>query len=154
VLWRLARTVREQFPIFEDPSIRVAVLRGGLPTMSVDDRYIVGPVAGVRGLWLMSACCVGGLSMSPALGEVMAQWIADGQPPMDLSELSLERFAGRDLPEDELRELCRRAYANHYTTVSEGDVGSPTGRNRRSATDPGGVRGSTSTGAALRLRSP
>jgi glycine/D-amino acid oxidase-like deaminating enzyme len=122
VLWRLAATVRDQFPIFQDPSIRVAVHRGGLPTMSTDDRYIVGPVPGIRGFWLMSACCVGGLSISPALGEAMAQWIADGRPPLDLSEISLERFAGRDLPEDELRELCRRAYAHHYTAVFGGEV--------------------------------
>src|SRR5205814_4427349 len=30
VLWRLARSVREQFPIFQDPALRVAEHRGGL----------------------------------------------------------------------------------------------------------------------------
>ncbi len=120
VLWSLARKVRDQFPIFQDPSIRIAVHRGGLPTISPDDRYILGPAPGVRGLWLMAACCVGGLSISPSLGEAIAQWIVDGKPPMDLSELSLERFAGRRLDEDELRRLCRQAYANHYTAFFSG----------------------------------
>jgi glycine/D-amino acid oxidase-like deaminating enzyme len=122
VLWGLARQVRAQFPIFQDPSIRVKIHRGGLPTMSTDDRYIVGPVPGVRGFWLMSACCVGGLSISPAMGEAVAQWIVDGKPEIDLSEVTIERFADRELPEDELRRLCREAYAHHYTAVFGGQM--------------------------------
>ncbi len=78
VLWRLARNVSEQFPIFQDPTIRVAEHRGGLPTLTMDDRYLVGPLPGVAGAWVMSGCCVGGLSVSPALGEAIAEWIVDG----------------------------------------------------------------------------
>lgn len=96
--------------------MRIAEHRGGLPTMTIDDRYVAGPVPDVRGLWVISGCCVGGLSISPALGEVVAHWIAEGQPPFDLAEIALDRFAGRPRPEDELRELCRRAYATHYST--------------------------------------
>jgi glycine/D-amino acid oxidase-like deaminating enzyme len=106
--------VRDQFPIFQDPSIRVAEHRGGLPTLTTDDRYLVGPLPGVPGAWVMSGCCVGGLSASPALGEAMAEWILDGAPKLDLSEVSTARFAGRDLDEGELRERCREAYATHY----------------------------------------
>jgi glycine/D-amino acid oxidase-like deaminating enzyme len=114
VLWRLARSVREQFPIFQDPSLRVAEHRGGLPTLTTDDRYLVGPLPGVDGAWVMSGCCVGGLSASPALGEAMAEWILDGAPGLDLSEISTGRFAGSAMDERELRERCRQAYATHY----------------------------------------
>jgi glycine/D-amino acid oxidase-like deaminating enzyme len=119
VLWRLARSVREQFPIFQDPALRVAEHRGGLPTLTVDDRHLVGPLPGVAGAWVMSGCCVGGLSISPALGEALAEWIVDGAPALDLSEISTARFAGRELDETELRERCRRAYATHYRASSE-----------------------------------
>ena len=114
VLWRLARSVSEQFPIFQDPAIRVAEHRGGLPTLTLDDRYLAGPVPGVDGAWVMSGCCVGGLSVSPALGEAMAEWILDGAPALDLSDISPARFAGQSLSEVALREGCRRAYATHY----------------------------------------
>jgi len=114
VLWRLARSVSEQFPIFQDPSIRVAEHRGGLPTLTTDDRYLMGPLPGVAGAWVMSGCCVGGLSASPSLGEAMAQWILDGAPALDLSDVSTARFAERDVDEAELRERCRHAYATHY----------------------------------------
>ena len=114
VLWRLARSVAEQFPIFQDPAIRVAEHRGGLPTLTADDRYLAGPLPGVAGGWVMSGCCVGGLSVSPALGEAMAEWILDGAPALDLADVSTARFAGHDLDERALRERCREAYATHY----------------------------------------
>jgi glycine/D-amino acid oxidase-like deaminating enzyme len=114
VLWRLARSVSEQFPIFQDPSIRVAEHRGGLPTLTTDDRYLAGPLPGVAGAWVMSGCCVGGLSVSPALGEAIAEWIVDGAPALDLSEISTARVAGRAVDERQLRERCRHAYATHY----------------------------------------
>ena len=114
VLWRLARSVAEQFPIFQDPAIRVAEHRGGLPTLTADDRYLAGPLPGVAGGWVMSGCCVGGLSVSPALGEAMTEWILDGAPALDLTDVSTGRFAGRDLDEAALRARCREAYATHY----------------------------------------
>src|SRR5713226_6412011 len=94
VLWRLARSVSEQFPIFQDPTIRVAEHRGGLPTLTMDDRYLVGPLPGVAGAWVMSGCCVGGLSVSPALGEAIAGWIVDGAPALDCADIAPARFAG------------------------------------------------------------
>jgi glycine/D-amino acid oxidase-like deaminating enzyme len=117
VLWRLAASVSEQFPIFQDPSIRVAEHRGGLPTITTDDRYLAGPLPGVPGAWVMSGCCVGGLSVSPALGEAMAEWVLDGTTTLDLSEISPDRFAGRELDEAVLREQCRHAYATHYRSA-------------------------------------
>jgi glycine/D-amino acid oxidase-like deaminating enzyme len=114
VLWRLARSVHDQFPIFQDPSIRVAEHRGGLPTLTTDDRYLMGPLPGVPGAWVMSGCCVGGLSVSPALGEALAEWIVDGSSTLDLTDVSTARFAGQAIDEAALRDRCRHAYATHY----------------------------------------
>jgi len=50
----------------------------------------------------------------------MAEWILDGAPALDLSEISTARFAGYLPDEIELRERCRRAYATHYR--AGGDV--------------------------------
>jgi hypothetical protein len=68
----------------------------------------------------MSGCCVGGLSVSPALGEAMAEWILDGATALDLSEVSTARFAGNELDETLLRERCRHAYATHYRSSGGG----------------------------------
>jgi glycine/D-amino acid oxidase-like deaminating enzyme len=114
VLRRLAASVADQFPIFQDSAIQIAEHRGGLPTLTIDDRYLVGPLPGVAGAWVMSGCCVGGLSASPALGEALAEWIVNGRSELDLAEISTARFAAREIDEAELRERCRHAYATHY----------------------------------------
>jgi glycine/D-amino acid oxidase-like deaminating enzyme len=114
VLRRLADRVREQLPIFQriPREIGVRVHRGGLPTMTVDGEHTVGPVPGVRGLYVAGGCCVGGLSIAPAIGEILAAWIIDGKPPIDLSALAPGREG--DLDEEALRAACRLRYAHHY----------------------------------------
>jgi glycine/D-amino acid oxidase-like deaminating enzyme len=83
----------------------------------MDDRYLVGPLPGVPGAWVMSGCCVGGLSASPALGEAVAEWIVDGRPSLDCSDISPARF-GEPVDDAVLRERCRRAYARHYRATA------------------------------------
>ncbi len=112
VLRRLADAVREQFPIFQGVSLREH--RGGLPTMTPDGEHIVGPVPNIHGLWIAGGCNVGGLSIAPAVGEILGEWITTERAPLDLSQLSPGRAALHDLPENRLRDLCRARYAHHY----------------------------------------
>ena len=114
VLRRLTDSVREQLPVFQrvPDEISLRVHRGGLPTMTADGEHTVGPVPGISGLYVAGGCCVGGLSIAPAIGEILAAWIVDGMPPMDLSPLA----PGRDgaIDEDALRAACRMHYSHHY----------------------------------------
>jgi glycine/D-amino acid oxidase-like deaminating enzyme len=114
VLRRLADLVRDQLPIFQrvPGEINVRVHRGGLPTMTADGEHTVGPVPGVHGLYVAGGCCVGGLSISPAIGEALAAWIIDGEPPFDLTPLAPGRE--RALSQQALKEACRLRYAHHY----------------------------------------
>ncbi len=83
--------------------------------MTADGRHIVDRVPGVAGFFVASGCCVGGLSISPAIGEVLADWVVDGQPPLDLSPLSLTRFGPELASDDRLRAACLWRYAHHYS---------------------------------------
>jgi len=114
VLRRLAHSVREQLPVFQlvPDEIKLRIHRGGLPTMTADGEHTVGPVPGVRGLYVAGGCCVGGLSISPAIGEALAAWIIEGAPPMDLSAMAPGREGG--LSEEALQAACRLHYAHHY----------------------------------------
>lgn len=112
VLHRLIDRVVDQFPVLRDISVREH--RGGLPTMTPDGQHIVGPVPDLRGFYVAGGCCVGGLSIAPIVGDLLAQWIVSGKPPMDLSPLSPARPAVQSTAEAELREMCRRRYAFHY----------------------------------------
>lgn len=111
VLRRLADSVAEQFPIFR--GIELQEHRGGLPTMTADGEHVVGPAPGVAGLYVIGGCCVGGLSTAPALGELLAEWITEGRPSVEMSSMSPSRLA-TGLAEDTLRDLCRLQYAHHY----------------------------------------
>jgi glycine/D-amino acid oxidase-like deaminating enzyme len=114
VLRGFADAVREQLPVFQrvPEEIKLRVHRGGLPTMTADGEHTVGPVPGVRGLYVAGGCCVGGLSIAPAIGEALAIWITDGTPPMDLSPLAPAREGEMD--EEALKVACRLRYAHHY----------------------------------------
>ncbi|MBV9543782.1 MAG: FAD-dependent oxidoreductase [Chloroflexi bacterium] len=112
-LRRLTDEVSGEFPVLQ--SAEVAEFRGGLPTMTADGRHIVDRVPGVEGLFVAGGCCVGGLSISPAVGEVLADWVVDGHPSEDMRSLSLSRF-GPELASDRaLRERCLWRYAHHYS---------------------------------------
>jgi glycine/D-amino acid oxidase-like deaminating enzyme len=112
VLRGLAAKVREQLPIFE--KLEVQEHRGGLPTMTADGHHLLGPLPVPRGFYVLTGCIVGGLTSSPILGEVLAQWIIGGEPPMDLSPIRADRFLKQPIPADELKTRCRAHYAYHY----------------------------------------
>jgi glycine/D-amino acid oxidase-like deaminating enzyme len=111
VLRRLAAEVDDQFPVFRDAPLQEH--RGGLPTMTADGEHILGPAPGVAGLYVLAGCNVGGLSISPALGEELARWIVVGEPSVDLSRMSPARFTA-GLGEDDLIEAARVRYAHYY----------------------------------------
>jgi glycine/D-amino acid oxidase-like deaminating enzyme len=117
-LRRLTEEVRGEFPILQDAP--VAEFRGGLPTMTADGVYLVDQVPGAQGFFVASGCCVGGLSISPAIGEALAAWVADGQPPMDLSPYAITRFGPELASDDRLREACLWRYAHHYSSENHG----------------------------------
>lgn len=121
VLHRLAVLVLDQFPIFRN--ITVKEHRGGLPTMTADGEHIVGPLRDLRGFYVAGGCCVGGLSIAPIIGEMLAEWILSGKPPIDLSPLSPSRSTVQTTAEDVLREDCRRRYAQHYWPKQLSDTG-------------------------------
>lgn len=112
VLRRLAGRVAEQLPVLQDFTVREH--RGGLPTMTADGKYLAGPLSGARGFWVASGCCVGGLSISPAIGEALAGWIATGEPAADLAPCAPDRF-GPAVSPDDLADACRWQYAHHYS---------------------------------------
>jgi glycine/D-amino acid oxidase-like deaminating enzyme len=113
VLRALVDEVIEHFPVLR--TARVAVHRGGAPTMTPDGRPILGRVPGLDGLYVASGCCVGGLSLSPAAGRALADLIVDGKSDPDLAPLSVERFRGRWEDAAELEAACVGQYARKYT---------------------------------------
>jgi glycine/D-amino acid oxidase-like deaminating enzyme len=112
VLHRLIDLVADQFPILRE--ITIQEHRGGLPTLTADGEHIVGSLPELPNFYVASGCCVGGLSIAPVIGELLAEWIVSGKSPMDLSALSPARSAVQTTSEAALLDDCRRQYTHHY----------------------------------------
>jgi glycine/D-amino acid oxidase-like deaminating enzyme len=115
VLWQAAVVVERELPILGRAAVREH--RGGIPTMTADGQHIIGPAPAASGFFFASGCNVAGLSISPALGEMLAAWITDGAPPIDLAALPVERFGGAGHPEAELRRAAAWQYRHFYGAV-------------------------------------
>jgi len=115
VLWKYAEDVKPQLPILRKAKVREH--RGGIPTMTADGQHIVGPTPAVRGFFFASGCNVAGLSISPALGEVLAAWIIDGAPPIDLTPLTVARFGPGSWSEEQLKQQAAWQYRHFYGAV-------------------------------------
>jgi glycine/D-amino acid oxidase-like deaminating enzyme len=112
VLRALIDEVGEHFPALR--AARVAIHRGGLPTMTADGRPLLGPVPGLAGFHVASGCCVGGLGLSPAAGRALADLLVDGKSDPDLGPLSVERFRGGPENAAALEAACIAQYARRY----------------------------------------
>ena len=67
----------------------------GLYETTPDHNAVLGPPAGVGGLMLANGFSGHGFMQAPAVGQLIAEWVVDGRPSLDLQPLRLERFAER-----------------------------------------------------------
>jgi len=81
----------ERLPALADASISHAW--AGLYEMTADGNPIVGPAAGVEGLFLINGFSGHGFQHSPAAGRILADVIAGRDPRFDLRPFAAGRFA-------------------------------------------------------------
>lgn len=101
------------FPVLE--RLPFEEYRQGMLTCTPDGWYVLGPVPGRPGLWLATGCQGMGIAGSGAVGRWLARWIVDGDPGDDLRLMAPDRFAGRMHDREQMREACRRTFANYYS---------------------------------------
>jgi sarcosine oxidase subunit beta len=65
----------------------------GLYDTTPDDNPILGPIPGVEGFLCAAGFSGHGFMHSPMTGQLMAEFIVNGRPSLDITELSIERFA-------------------------------------------------------------
>lgn len=112
VLDRLRAEVAPQLPFLAEVAVRER--RAGLPTVTPDNLPVVGPLAGLDGFLIGAGCCVGGLSISPSVGVLLADLALGREPGIDAAELRPDRFAGTTWDEAALVAACRSTYSGFY----------------------------------------
>ena len=87
-------------PYLEMAARRVPLLRdlgiqlffNGPESFTPDDRYILGEAPGMDGYFVAAGFNSVGFQSGGGAGRVVADWIVDGHPPMDLWEVDIRRF--------------------------------------------------------------
>ena len=77
------------------PSLRgVELVRqvNGLESFTPDGEFILGESPDVQGFWAACGFCAHGVSGAGGVGKMMAEWIIDGEPSLDLWEMDIRRF--------------------------------------------------------------
>ena len=123
-------TLPEDYDHFE-PILNAAVKRvpvlgnagiqlffNGPESFTPDDRYYIGETPEVRDLFMATGFNSVGIAASGGAGKVVAQWILDRRPPMDLSDVDVRRVmpfqANRRYLHDRTVETLGLLYAMHW----------------------------------------
>jgi len=86
----------------------------GIFSFTPDGGPMLGPVAGIDGLWLAQAVWV---TQSAGVGQVMADWIVRDDPGVDTHGLEYTRFDPAVVSRDWTRARAAEAYAEVYDVV-------------------------------------
>jgi glycine cleavage system aminomethyltransferase T/glycine/D-amino acid oxidase-like deaminating enzyme len=103
-------------PVLE--SAGVQVFFNGPESFTPDDRYLLGEVPELRGLYLAAGFNSIGIQSAGGAGKVLADWIVDGHPPFDLWDVDIRRCApfqrNKRYLRDRTVETLGLLYAMHW----------------------------------------
>lgn len=109
---RALEQVADIFPQVQGSSI--LEMRGGVVTMTPDGSYLVDQVDGADGLYFSVGCNVMGLSVAPALGEDIAEWVFSGSRPPSLAGFAVSRFSQLGQTDAEVHRRALGEYEGIY----------------------------------------
>lgn len=77
-------------PIIEKAEAKL--LLNGPEAITPDSRPLLGPVPGVPGFYVAAGLSHTGFGGGGAIGQIVAEWIVEGEPSQDTSEYNVRRF--------------------------------------------------------------
>lgn len=80
----------ERVPVFAEVGIQLFF--NGPESFTPDDRYLLGETPELPGLFVACGFNSVGIQSAGGAGRVLADWIVDGHPPMDLSDVDIRRM--------------------------------------------------------------
>jgi sarcosine oxidase subunit beta len=94
---RIAEPMETRFPIISAAGLDLRRSWSGLYEVTPDHHAVIGPVPGVPGFFVCAGFSGHGVMHSAAAGRSMAELVTKGRSSIDLSALSIERFARGEL---------------------------------------------------------
>lgn len=103
------------------PALAAAPVRrhvNGPESFTPDGRYMLGEAPECRNFFVAAGFNSVGIASAGGAGKAVAEWIAGGEPPMDLWDVDIRRFQGFEVNPRYLRdrtvEQVGRLYAMHW----------------------------------------
>ena len=102
---------RLRVPAMED--VRVTRLINGPEAFTPDGEFCLGETE-VRGLFVAAGFCAHGLAGAGGVGKAIAEWIAGGEPTLDLWKMDIRRFGAHYRSPRYTLARVREVYETYY----------------------------------------
>ncbi|MEK6589026.1 MAG: FAD-dependent oxidoreductase, partial [Chloroflexota bacterium] len=114
--WDLFAPIMEgairRVPMLEQAEL--ATLVNGPEAITPDSRPLLGPVPGVHGFYVAAGLSHTGFGAGAAIGQILTEWIVDGEPSSDTAELNVRRFGPVYEDQAYTTERARESYKYYY----------------------------------------
>ena len=114
--WKLFDQVMEgavrRIPFLEQAEIIKLV--NGPEGITPDGHYCLGPIPGLPGFYVAAGMSLNGIAGAGGVGKIMAEWIIEGRPSIDVYEMNVRRFGSHYADTHYAAERAREVYKYYY----------------------------------------
>jgi 4-methylaminobutanoate oxidase (formaldehyde-forming) len=93
---------------------KIKMLLNGPESFTPDGNFILGEAPELRNYFVCAGFNSAGIANSGGAGQLIAQWIADGEPPGDLWDVDIRRFGPHNANRKGLAERTGETLGLHY----------------------------------------
>jgi glycine cleavage system aminomethyltransferase T/glycine/D-amino acid oxidase-like deaminating enzyme len=108
---QIVHNSRRRVPQMED--VKVTRMINGPEAFTPDNEFCLGETE-LGGLFVAAGFCAHGLAGAGGIGKVMAQWIAEGEPGLDLWHMDIRRFGAQYRSPAYTLKRVRETYETYY----------------------------------------
>ena len=109
---RIAELAGRRTPIINEVGVR-QLINGAIP-YSADGEFVMGRATELDNYFVASGFLYG-IAGGPGAGRMMAEWIVEGRPSLDLWSLDIRRFSAHHHTRHFLDRRAVELYGKHYT---------------------------------------
>jgi hypothetical protein len=92
----------------------VITLINGPEAFTPDGEFVMGEAPDVGGFFVAAGFCAHGIAGAGGVGKVMAEWILDGRPSIDVWRMDLRRFGAHYGDRGHARAQALETYSTYY----------------------------------------
>ncbi len=93
----------------------IITLLNGPEAFTSDGDFVMGESAEVKNFFVAAGFCAHGIAAGGGAGKMMAEWIIEGKPSLDLWRLDIRRLGAHHGSQGYVLERSIEVYAHHYS---------------------------------------